>query len=64
MRPILLLAVTLGVFGTGCGGCADDKGAPPSSSTPTMNAPTHKTTHVRVQFDAGPSLDDPAAGDH
>ena len=63
MRTVFLLAATLGLFGTGCGGCADDKNAPPPpSSTPALNASPRKISHVRIAIDGGgPSLSDPPA---
>jgi hypothetical protein len=61
MRTAFLLVATLGLFGTGCGGCADDKNAPPPPpSTPALNASPRKISHVRIALDGGPSLNDPA----
>jgi hypothetical protein len=62
MRTALLLAAVFGVFGTGCGGCVDDKNAPaPSATAPTVNVPARNVSHIRLAIDGGggPGLGDP-----
>jgi hypothetical protein len=66
MRTALLLAAVLGVFGTGCGGCVDDKTAPaPAANVPTVNATVRKVSNMRLAIDGGAGFGDPAASaDH
>lgn len=58
-RTVFVVAALLGVFGTGCGGCVDEKSSPPPPSGPVSTSP-RKVTHVRLQLDAGPGLEAPA----
>jgi len=65
MRTALIFAAVLGVFGTGCGGCVDDKTAPaPAATGPTVNATARKVGNIRLAIDAGPGFDPAASGDH
>ena len=53
MRTLLLIAATLGVFGTGCGGCVDDDHKRPSgTSTPPNFSTPRKYQVVAVSPDA------------
>ncbi len=65
MRKALLFAAIFGVFGTGCGGCLDDKSAPSSTNkAPTVGATARNVGNMRFAVDGGgPGLYDPAVGD-
>jgi hypothetical protein len=48
MRTLLLVAATLGVFGTGCGGCVDDdhKRTPAATTTTSPNFSTPRKYQI------------------